>query len=127
ASDIGNRTLRRVLHRDAAHARDEAFEACFELVAAGVPLRRARQVRQSVALDRVHEAARLASGGNQVIPPPGCEMSALLADAGYLDGDRVQAAEVVQEPSVNPVGFERRLHAGDIHQTSIAWLRRYNR
>jgi hypothetical protein len=67
-------------------------------------------MRQRVLLDFVHEAARLAGGRNQVVPAPGCEVSALPPDPGHVGGQRIQAAEVVQQPAVDAVGGERRLH-----------------
>ena len=76
----GNRAIGRVLHRDAPQPRDERPQAVDELLAAGVPLGRARQVCERVTLDRVDEAARLADGGNQVVPAPGREMAALMGD-----------------------------------------------
>ena len=48
-------------------------------------------------------------------------MPALAADAGHVGGDRVQAAEVVQQPRVDAVGPEGVLHAGNVH--SVKYIR----
>src|SRR5438874_1980979 len=126
AGDVGDGALGRVFHGDAAHARHETPEPRLELVAAGIPIGRSRQMRERVALDCVDEPARRALGRNEIVPAPRREMTSLTADAGHLGGNRVESAEIVEQPGVDAVGSEGRLNAGDIHSTSIAWLRRYN-
>ena len=100
-------------------ARQQPLEAGLELVASGVLLRRAGQVRERIALDRVHEPARLARRGNQVVPAACREMAALPADTRHVGCDRVQPAEIVEQPGVDAVGAERRLHGGDVHRPPV--------
>ncbi len=45
---------------------EQAVQPGFQLIPAGVALGRAGQVRERIFLDRVHQGARLADGGNQV-------------------------------------------------------------
>ena len=77
ARDVGNGAAGGVFHRDAARAAQQPAQPGFELVAAGVPFGRSRQVRERIPLDRVHQPARFAVGGNEVVPAPGREMAAL--------------------------------------------------
>ena len=60
-----------------------------------------RQPVEIVTLDRVHEAPRLAAGGNQVVPPPGGHLLAR-RQAGHPRRDRVRALKVVEQPAVEP-------------------------
>ena len=77
-------------------------------------------MRRASAFDRVDQAARLAGGGNQVIPAPGREMPALPADAGHVGGDRIEPAKIVQQPAVEAVGLQRRLDGRDIERCGRA-------
>ena len=70
ARDVRDRAFGRVLHRHALQSRPAVAQAVIELFAAGIPLGRARKVCERVALDGVDEPARLAGGGNQVVPAP---------------------------------------------------------
>ena len=78
--------------------------SCF---APGISLGGARQMSQRAGFDRVHQPARLAGRGNQVVPPPRRQMTALVSDARDVGRDRVDAAEVVEQPGVEPFGFQR--------------------
>src|SRR5262249_12843293 len=125
--DVRNRTLGRVLHRDALRAGAEPLDPRLELIAPGVAFGRTGEMIERRGLDRVHEAARLALCRNEIKPAPGREVAALPADARDLDGNRIEAAEVVEQPRIEAFGAQRRLDRRYLHRTSIAWLRRYNR
>ena len=110
ARDVRNRASGGVLHRHAAETRDEALQACFELLAARIALGRAGQVRERVRFNGVDKFARLAGGGNQVIPAARGQMAGLARDGGDVGGDRIDAAKVVEEPGVQPFRDKRGLH-----------------
>ena len=78
-------------------------------------------MRKRVLFNRVHEAARFAFGGNQVIPAACREMTTLPRNSGHVGGNRVDAAEVVQQPRVQTVGLERRLDVFDIEPGCCRW------
>jgi hypothetical protein len=76
-------------------------------------------VRERVLLDLVDQAARLAARGYQVVPAPGREVSPLLADTRDIGGQRVQPAEVVEEPPVDAVGREGCLNRADVQSDRL--------
>jgi len=112
-------------------------EATDEFVRRGLPPDEARLAAlrsfgrdgyRRTALDRVNEAARFTRCGDEVVPAPGGEVSAVPADAGNLAGDGVQPVKIVQQPAVEAVGPEGGLNGGDVepgcrlgHPASIAW------
>jgi hypothetical protein len=108
--------------------REQRAQARLQLIAARIAARRARQMREGILLDRVHEAARFACCGNEVVPAPSRQMSGLTAHGRDIGRNRVDAAEIVQQPAVEAVGYERRLDVFDIepgrrrggHPSSIA-------
>ena len=81
---------------------------------------RARQSVQIVALDGVHQAARLALGRDVVVPAPGGHLRRV-REAGQRLCDRVGPVEVVEQPAVEAGRRETRLNGGDVerHQESI--------
>ena len=106
----------RVLHRDPPHALEQALQPRLERCAAGVAFGRPGQMRERVRLDGVHQGARFAGRGDEVVPAPRGEVPALPADAGDVHRDRVDAAEVVQQPPVEPLRAQGRLHRRDVER-----------
>jgi hypothetical protein len=77
-------------------------------------------MRERVLLDLVDEAARLRRWPESGSTSAGREVAALAADAGDVGGQRIQAAEVVEQPAVEAVGGERRLHRADVEPAAAA-------
>ena len=73
-------------------------------------------MRERIFLDRVHEGARFADRGNEVVPAAGGEMAALAVDGSDVGGQRVDAAEVVQQPAVEAVRLKGSLDRGNIER-----------
>ena len=92
----------------------ERFAACVHELFAG-------QLVEIVRLDGVHELPGLAGGGNHVEPPARGHLAAA-GQAGQGRRNGIGAVEVIEQPSVESVGGERRLHGGDVevHHASIA-------
>src|SRR4051794_20932796 len=67
------------------------------------------------------ERAGLAAGGNQVVPPSRREMAALPSDSADVDGNRVDPAEIVEQPPVEPVGLQRLLDGFNIEPGGWGW------
>src|SRR5438128_2642771 len=89
---------------------------------------------ECVALYRVDETARFTGGRDEIVPAPCGEMAAAPVDAGDFDGNRIEPVEIVQQPSVQPIGGERRLDGRHIkpcgrleHAVSITCRTRRNR
>ncbi len=114
--DVRDGALRRVLHRDPPHALEQALQPQLELLAAGIAVGGAGQVRERVRLDGVHQGARLAGRGDEVVPTPRGEVSALPADAGDVHRDGVAAAEVVQQPPVELLRAQGCLNRPDVER-----------
>src|SRR5262249_22461908 len=95
--------------------------ARLELIAAGVLRRRAGKVAERILFDDVNEAARLARRRDEVVPATGREMTALSRHAGHVDGDRIEAAEVVQQPAVETVGLQGCLNVSNIEPGRCRW------
>src|SRR5262249_12806369 len=93
---------------------EEFLQAGLELIAAGVLRHRARQMRERLPLDLMDEAARLPGRRNQVEPAACREMAALAIDRRHVGGDRIETAEVGQQPAVDAVGFQGRLNVSNI-------------
>ena len=109
ARHVGNRALRRVLHRHAPQAADEIAQPRLELLTSGVARRSARQVRERMRFDGVHQRPWRALGGDEVVPAPGGEVSPLPEDARHLRRDGIEAPEVVEQPAVQAVVPQRGL------------------
>ena len=60
--------------------------------------------------------ARLALCWNQIVPATSRQVATLPVDADQIGCDRVQPAEIVQEPGVEIVGPKRRLHRRDVER-----------
>ncbi len=116
ARDVGDGALRRVLHRDPLHALEQALQPRFERGAAGVAFGGPGQMLERVRLDGVHQGARLAGRGDEVVPAPRGEVPALPADAGDVHRDSIDAVEVVQQPPVEPLRAQGRLHRPDVER-----------
>jgi hypothetical protein len=114
SGDVGNRAARRILHRDACHPVEQLPQAGFELIPARVARRRTGQVREGVLFNRVHQRARLALRGNKVVPPSRRQMAALALHRRNVGGNRIDAAEVVQQPAVQTVCPKGGLHGRHI-------------
>ena len=133
ASDVGDRAARRIFHRDALLICKQAANPGLQLVASGILFRCARQMVQSVTFDGVDETPWLRRSRNEVVPTSRRQMAALPPDRRELDGNRVQAAEIVEQPTVEAIGAQRRLNGRhveprrfvkrrlrDCHRSSIA-------
>ena len=106
ARDVRNRAARRVLHRHGANAVQETLEPRLELIAPRVAFGGAGQVGERILFDGVNEPARLASRWDQVIPAPRREVTALPRDGRHVGRDRIDPAEVVEQPAVDAVGSQ---------------------
>src|SRR5215813_8543902 len=73
-------------------------------------------MRQRVRFNGMNQRAWLSSGGNEVVPSPRRQVPALPADGGDVGGDRVQPAEVVQQPRIDAVLLQRGLNGGDVER-----------
>ena len=92
---IRNRAAGRIFHGDAVDAGQQAAQTGLQLIAARVALGCARQMRQRVLFDRVHETARFTGCRNQIVPAPRGEMTALAIHGGDVRRDRIDAAKIV--------------------------------
>src|SRR5262245_3166086 len=61
-------------------------------------------------LDRVYESARVAGGWNEVVPAARREVSALTVHRRDVRCNRIQSTKVVQQPPIETVGLQGRLH-----------------
>ena len=73
-------------------------------------------MRERVRFNRMDQRARLSGRRNQVIPPPRGEVAALTKDTGHVRGNRIDASEIVEEPGVDPVRFQRLLDGVEIQR-----------
>ena len=71
---------------------------------------------ERVRLDGVHQGARFAGRGDEVVPAPRGEVPALAADAGDVHRDAIDAVEVVQQPPVEPLRTQGCLHRPDVER-----------
>src|SRR5262245_48108888 len=71
-------------------------------------------MRERLRFDGVDQTARRPARRNQVIPASRREVSALAADGGHVQRDRIDAAKIVEQPAVQLFGSERILNSCDI-------------
>jgi hypothetical protein len=107
ARDVRDRTLRRIIHRDAPLAGEYRAERGDHLALRGVDdTRRSRQGVEPMRLDRGDQRPRSAARRDEVEPSAGRE--SVLGQPEDAVGERVAHAEVVEKPSVE-FGFAQRL------------------
>jgi hypothetical protein len=116
AGDVGNRTERRVLHREALHAGQEPVQAGVELLTARVHNSLTWKLVEIVTLDRMDETAWRSVGRYEVIPATHVTP---VGQAGQPCGDRIGAVKVVEQPAVEAFGAKRRLNGGHIERHDV--------
>ena len=89
-------------------------------------------MRKTIFLNRVHQTARRADCRNQIEPPSCCKVAPLIVDMGDGCCNRVEPAEVVEEPGVDAVGGEggldgRDVDGGNRNRLSLAHPFKYSR
>ncbi len=113
ARDVRDGAVRRVLHRHALDAAEQLGEAGLQLRASRVDDLRAGQVIEIVTLDGVHQRPGLAGCRDQVEPAARGQVPGA-AHSREAVRDRVRALEVVEEPCIEPIGFEGLLDGADV-------------
>ena len=111
--DVHDGVVGRVLHGDAVGAGEHGLKAGGELLPAGVERLGAGQRVEAALLDAMDELARLALGGNEVVPAAGDV--GLCVEAEDVRGDGVAVVMVVKEPAVEAGVAESRLDRVEIH------------
>ncbi len=109
AGDVRDRPVRRVFHRQATLALEQPAELSLELEASRVAGGRPGQVREGPRFDLVNQPARLTVCRDEVVPAARGQVAALARDPRDVGGNRIQAAEVVEQPAVEPLGLKGRL------------------
>src|SRR5688572_2733736 len=74
-----------------------------------------------MTLDRMHDAARLARRGNQVVPPAGRHVAAAV-EPRKSRGNRVRAVKVVEQPAIQAVRAESPLDGGHVERHVVSIL-----
>src|SRR4029453_19022056 len=82
--------------------------------APGVDVRLARQVIERMALDGVNERTGMARGGDEVVPAAGRHLAAI--DSRQRPSNGIRSVEVVEQPAVEPVFAQRRLHCANVER-----------
>ena len=123
--DVRDRAAGRVLHRHPALSGEQPAEFRVELQATGVAGGRPREVGEGARFDAMDEPAGLAVGRDEVVPAARGQVAALARHARDVGGNRVQAAEIVEQPAVEPLGPERRLDGGE-RKAPCCGLRRHD-
>jgi hypothetical protein len=116
--DVRDGTAGRILHRHALHPGEELGEPRLELVAAAVDDLPPRQQVEVVAFDGVHEGARFALPGDQVIPAACREVGAAV-HARQAGGNRVGAVKIVQQPSIERPSAQGTLNGWNIERHGV--------
>ena len=101
----------RVLHGHPARPAQDAPQFAVAQPPGRIGGGKARHSVQSVRLDGVDQLLRLPTRGHQAIPPAAAD--AARVEAQHAVGDRVGAAEVVEEPAVQLLLLQRRLNPGE--------------
>src|SRR5262249_42871430 len=108
---VRNSTIRRIFHGQSSHAADDPAESGFELSPPGASLDGTRYLRQHVRLDRVHQPPRRSLGWNQIKPSACGEVAAPPRKPRHVQGDRIDAVEIVEQPAVQVLSTESRLNS----------------
>jgi hypothetical protein len=111
----------RVLHGDAVRAGEHGFEAGVQFLPARILGFAAGQRVEAALLDAVHQLARLARGGNEVVPA--ARDVGLRVEAKNARGDGIAMVVVVEEPAVEGGVAESGLDCVEIH-TGIGYAGR---
>ena len=116
--EIRDRAQRRIFHRDASHTVQEVIETRRELFTPRIRLLLAGQRVEVVPLDLVHERARRAGRGNQVVPPPRGHVRPV-GEPCQPGGDRVGPLKVVEKPAVQAIGAKAPLDGGHVERHDV--------
>ena len=110
--------VRRVLHGEVAVRRQHGLEIFEQLLPARVLALGAGQGVEMAGLDAVHQLARLALGGHNVIPAP-CDHQ-VLGKSEHAIGNGVAVVVVVKQPRIDFLLVQGGLNGGEVHgQKSI--------
>ncbi len=118
AREIRDRAQWRIFHRDASYVAQEVIEARRQLFTPRIRLLLTGQRVEVVPLDLVHERARRAGRGNQVVPPPRGHVPPV-GEPCQPGGDRVGPVKVVEEPAVQVIGAKALLDRGHVERHDV--------
>ena len=112
---------RRILHRDAPRAAQDAAELAIAHAPGRVRGHGARDSVEGVRFDRVDELLRLSARGNEAVPAAAADASRVEAEYPVRDG--VRAAEIEEQPSVELLLLQGSLDPREL----IGWQTRHRR
>ncbi len=111
--DIRDRAKRRILHGHALRSFQQPRQFGVLFLPAGILRLLAWQRADDVGFDPMHEAARFARGGNQVIPAPGHMVR--LRETEHAISQRVAPVMIEEQPAVKLFAPQRFLNSKEVH------------
>ena len=116
AAHVGDGRARAVLHGHALHGGEVRLQQALQLFPRAVQHRGTGRAAQRVGLDGVQDAHGLARAGDEVEPAAGADLA--LVEPDHAARDRVAAAEVVEQPPVDPLLGQGLLYSREVHRTA---------
>ncbi len=111
--DIRHRAIRRILHGHAAPTANERLQSIHQRAPTRVKCNAARERRQRLRLDLVHQSARFATGRNVVKPAPRHHRS--WRELQHPVSQRIPSMVIEKQPPVEPFVSQRRLNLFESH------------